>query len=215
MRGVRNAQGGYEITNGRYGHGVGMSQRGAQTMAEKYNKSYQEILAFYFPGTKLTDINSGQQVPGPGDNPEPGKNPTITSSKYTIKNSNITGLSTNLKVSTFLSNISVQNGTVQLVSYDGKAKTSGVLATGDKLQLRYKDSGSIYNTYNIVIYGDVNGDGAISLIDLLYIQRHLLNTSKLSGVFFTSADISKDNKITLVDLLMVQRHLLGTAYIQQ
>jgi hypothetical protein len=90
-----------------------------------------------------------------------------------------------------------------------------VLATGDKLQLRYKDSGSIYNTYNIVIYGDVNGDGAISLIDLLYIQRHLLNTSKLSGVFFTSADISKDNKITLVDLLMVQRHLLGTAYIQQ
>jgi len=215
MRGVRNAQGGYEITNGRYGHGVGMSQRGAQTMAEKYNKSYQEILAFYFPGTKLTDINSGQQVPGPGDNPEPGKNPTITSSKYTIKNSNITGLSTNLNVSTFLSNISVQNGTVQLVSYDGKAKTSGVLATGDKLQLRYKDSGSIYNTYNIVIYGDVNGDGDITIIDLLRVQKHLLNTSKLSGAFLTAADVSKDGAVTILDLLRVQKHLLGTAYIQQ
>ncbi len=209
MRGVRNAQGGYEITNGRYGHGVGMSQRGAQTMAANHNKTYQEILAFYFPGTKLTDIKSGQQVP------EPGNNPTITSSKYTIKNSNITGLSTNLKVSTFTSNISVQNGTVQLVSSNGKAKTTGVMATGDKLHLRYKDSGSIYKTYNIVIYGDINGDGAISLIDLLHVQRHLLNTSKLSEVFYTAADISKDNRITLVDLLMVQRHLLGTAYIQQ
>jgi len=215
MRGVRNAQGGYEITNGRYGHGVGMSQRGAQTMAANHNKTYQEILAFYFPGTKLTDINSGQQVPEPGDNPEPGNNPTITSSKYTIQNSNITGLSTNLKVSTFTSNISVQNGTVQLLSSDGKAKTSGVMATGDKLHLKYKDSGSIYKTYNIVIYGDINGDGDITIIDLLRIQKHLLNTSKLSGAYLTAADVSKDGAVTILDLLRVQKHLLGTAYIQQ
>lgn len=41
----------------RYGHGVGMSQRGAQVMATTYKMSCQEILAFYYPGTtakKLT-----------------------------------------------------------------------------------------------------------------------------------------------------------------
>lgn len=37
----------------RYGHGVGMSQRGAQWMASEYNKSYQEILKFYYPGMEL------------------------------------------------------------------------------------------------------------------------------------------------------------------
>lgn len=37
----------------RYGHGVGMSQRGAQWMALMYQKSYQEILAFYYPGMTL------------------------------------------------------------------------------------------------------------------------------------------------------------------
>lgn len=37
----------------RYGHGVGMSQRGAQWMALMYQKSYQEILAFYYPGLTL------------------------------------------------------------------------------------------------------------------------------------------------------------------
>lgn len=37
----------------RYGHGVGMSQRGAQMMADKYGKNYQDILAFYYPGMKL------------------------------------------------------------------------------------------------------------------------------------------------------------------
>lgn len=37
----------------RYGHGVGMSQRGAQTMAAVYEKTYQDILGFYYPGMKL------------------------------------------------------------------------------------------------------------------------------------------------------------------
>ena len=37
----------------RYGHGVGMSQRGAQWMASEHGKSYQEILSFYYPGMEL------------------------------------------------------------------------------------------------------------------------------------------------------------------
>jgi hypothetical protein len=39
----------------RTGHGVGMSQRGAKAMA-KAGKTYEEILAFYYPGTKITDL---------------------------------------------------------------------------------------------------------------------------------------------------------------
>ena len=38
-----------------YGHGVGMSQWGAQAMAEK-GYTYQAILAFYYPGAKLERI---------------------------------------------------------------------------------------------------------------------------------------------------------------
>lgn len=37
----------------RYGHGVGMSQRGAQWMASEHGMTYQEILAFYYPGMEL------------------------------------------------------------------------------------------------------------------------------------------------------------------
>ena len=37
----------------RYGHGVGMSQRGAQWMASAYGKNWQEILKFYYPGMSL------------------------------------------------------------------------------------------------------------------------------------------------------------------
>ena len=43
----------------RYGHGVGMSQRGAQWMAGQYGKSYQEILKFYYPGMELSKVQAG------------------------------------------------------------------------------------------------------------------------------------------------------------
>ena len=54
---------GFIVTMRRYGHGVGMSQRGAQWMAGEYGKSYQEILAFYYPGLTFETQNlvSGQQ----------------------------------------------------------------------------------------------------------------------------------------------------------
>ena len=42
----------------RYGHGVGMSQRGAQQMA-KEGKSYTDILAFYYPGMTLAGAGYG------------------------------------------------------------------------------------------------------------------------------------------------------------
>jgi len=66
----------------RYGHGVGMSQRGAQMMADKYGKNYQEILAFYYPGMKLMrypEQNRANvivrellaETPGPAPSPTP------------------------------------------------------------------------------------------------------------------------------------------------
>ncbi|MEN6563969.1 MAG: SH3 domain-containing protein [Christensenella sp.] len=44
--------GGWYLYHARYGHGVGMSQRGAQQMANQ-GKSYREILGFYYPGATL------------------------------------------------------------------------------------------------------------------------------------------------------------------
>lgn len=46
-----------------YGHGVGMSQCGAQYMAQQ-GKSYEEIIAWYYPGTSIGnyDWNSSKSV---------------------------------------------------------------------------------------------------------------------------------------------------------
>ncbi|MGN0185595.1 MAG: SpoIID/LytB domain-containing protein [Aristaeellaceae bacterium] len=45
------------VTLRRWGHGIGMSQRGAQAMARDYGMSAQEILSFYYPGTELRSVS--------------------------------------------------------------------------------------------------------------------------------------------------------------
>ena len=72
---------GFTLTSGRYGHGVGMSQRGAQYMASKGKKTFKEILAFYYPGAKIKRY-AGESAPLPTPDPvlceTPGPIPTAT-----------------------------------------------------------------------------------------------------------------------------------------
>ena len=50
---VTETVGGFKLTARRYGHGVGMSQRGAQQMASE-GLTYDQILQFYYPGLVRT-----------------------------------------------------------------------------------------------------------------------------------------------------------------
>ncbi|MGN1019781.1 MAG: SpoIID/LytB domain-containing protein, partial [Aristaeellaceae bacterium] len=65
----------------RYGHGVGMSQRGAQWMAGRYGMLFHEILAFYYPGMTLMRVQAGEAVlptaqPELANSPAPPATPT-------------------------------------------------------------------------------------------------------------------------------------------
>ena len=48
-----------QVTTKGYGHGVGMSQYGANSMATE-GKKYKEILEYYYEGIKIEDIKSNQ-----------------------------------------------------------------------------------------------------------------------------------------------------------
>jgi SpoIID/LytB domain protein len=61
---VRETEDSFVIESRRYGHGVGLSQRGAEWMALKDNVTFAQILEFYFPGMKLVKMTS-QATPLP------------------------------------------------------------------------------------------------------------------------------------------------------
>lgn len=71
----------FTIQGGGFGHGVGMSQYGAQYMAVQ-GKNYKQIIDFYFPGTTLTTLSVSPPkltpLPNRGDNDRPTPTPTPT-----------------------------------------------------------------------------------------------------------------------------------------
>lgn len=96
------------------------------------------------------------------------------------------------------------NVTLNITDKDGKTK-SGILKTGDKITLA---TNSFTKTYIIVIKGDTNGDGIINALDLLRIQKHILNYSKLTNEYLEACDTNYDGTVNAVDLLRIQKHIL-------
>ncbi len=64
-------------------------------------------------------------------------------------------------------------------------------------------------SFTMIVNGDLSGDGAITILDLLQIQKYLLGDKKLTKEASLAADTSGDGKVTILDLLQVQKYLLG------
>ena len=62
---VRETDDAFIIESRRYGHGVGMSQRGAQWMAKQYGFTFEQILRFYYPGMTLDTVAYSYALPTP------------------------------------------------------------------------------------------------------------------------------------------------------
>ena len=74
------------IESRRFGHGVGMSQRGAEQMARQYGMTYEQILAFYYPGMGLVSYDTesaplptlnAELMATPAPTPSPTPRPTL------------------------------------------------------------------------------------------------------------------------------------------
>ena len=65
-------------------------------------------------------------------------------------------------------------------------------------------------TYYVVIYGDVNGDGAIDAFDTFTTDRAVNGIETLADSYFTAADIDADDAVALADYAVVKNAVAGT-----
>ena len=87
----------FDVEARRFGHGVGLSQRGAQQMAGVEGFTWTQILAFYYPGMALVEMqyartplptldalpaNLGRARPRPTPKPTPAPLPALTGNEY-------------------------------------------------------------------------------------------------------------------------------------
>lgn len=104
---------------------------------------------------------------------------------------------------------------LEFVNYkDEILNDNSLLGTGSKI--RVKENGTVLREYKIILYGDSNGDGRINSVDLLVLQRHILEIERLDDIFIKASNVRRIGvKPTSVDLLLIQRHILGLQEIKQ
>ncbi len=191
---------GWNLTVRRYGHGIGLSQRSAQQRARE-GQLYTEILAFYFVNTQISTIGSYDSAP------------KLKSESYRVKKWGVSGIDPGTEVEKFLSRLEGE-AKLSLVNSRGKEKTEGKVGTGDFVRLSY-DEGKSFFDLPLILYGDLNGDGAITQADVESLQAHLLRNSVFTGPYLAAADVNHDDEVNLKDMLLLIQCVQGEAKIKQ
>ena len=58
------------------------------------------------------------------------------------------------------------------------------------------------------VYGDVNGDGDITIVDATLVQKHIVQLETLSADKQILADVNGDNTISVVDATLIQKYIV-------
>ena len=161
----------------------------------------------------VPDSNQGGTTGG-NTNKDQSKPATISpdtkvlNSGYRLSNGYLTGVSYGEDISVIKNRIQNQGGSISTLNSAWISKMSGKVSTGDIASVDDK-------AFQIVVYGDISGDGVINIKDLLLVQKYLLRSQNITEANKEAADVSHDANVTIKDLLLIQKYLLGTGNINQ
>ena len=129
----------------------------------------------------------------------------ISSDEYKIVTkdgiNSIIGIYPNTRADTVIANLKSE-GTIAIYDNNGKGITDdAIIATGNQIQVKSK-------TYIAIVCGDVNGDGNVTLTDLVKISAHMIGKEILDGANKIAADVDASGKVTTTDILNLKRLLV-------
>lgn len=191
-----------------------------------YNGGFLDYVAYRDSGAGLLDTNLTFTVPVLDNMPDqpaaiPVEEATPDNPVYNyaeslglqISDSYISGFTLGITGRTLAGQVQGINSgaSVTIRDKDGNILTDKAIGTGTTITIT-DNTGTM--TYTAVIYGDVNGDGQIGATDLLWVKRHILGTSTLSGASARAATLA-NGRIGATSLLTIKRHILGSEYIAQ
>ena len=135
----------------------------------------------------------------------------VTSSTYTISGGSVSKISVGTTVKSLLSGLN--EGSFCKV-YKGNSVVNNSAVVGTGMLVKIMDGSTVKASYTIIVTGDTNGDGNISITDMIAIKAHILKKSTLSGVYATAADTNGDNGISITDFIQVKAHILGKSKVE-
>ena len=84
---------------------------------------------------------------------------------------------------------------------------TAVVGTG--MVVSIMDGATVKTSVTVVVTGDTNGDGKITVTDMIALKSRLLGKSDLSAAAAKAADTNGDGKISITDFIQIKAHILG------
>ena len=133
-------------------------------------------------------------------------NTGITSSTYRVDGSAklIAAIPAGTTVDTARAGLS---GCSEIRSGSGAASGSEAAKTGMTAVVTH--NGSAVNSYTLVVTGDVNGDGAISIADLMLVDAVILGKTSVGAAAYKACDVTGDGTVDSADYDRLKAALLG------
>ncbi len=142
----------------------------------------------------------------------------LYATNYRVNSDNtIAGITPGTSYADFMNQFSLINGgTLAITKATGEtiSDLTKPVSTGDIITV-YNAAGTPVYQYTVLIYGDSNGDGDISVSDLTLICRHILKKSNLTTSYLSASDVNKDGSVSVSDLTLICRHILKKYTITQ
>ena len=139
----------------------------------------------------------------------------ITSDVYTVdtENGHLRGVAK--LTSPVLLKENLNNDPENTMIYDaGGVELDGShVATG--MTLRYSVGGTVRQEFTIIVDGDANGDGAISITDYTLVRLHILGLKPLEGTSLVSSDVNLDSNVSISDYSLIRLDILGLKLINE
>lgn len=141
---------------------------------------------------------------------------TITGPYAFSADSRVSGIAPGTTFAAFSSALGLTGGTLTVTDASGAAKRADApMCTGDLVVILYDHNGTAaeFASGRVVVAGDINGDGAVTISDLIKLRNHLLGAGELTGLSLAAADVDRSGSAAINDLIRIRNHLLGTAAI--
>lgn len=67
------------------------------------------------------------------------------------------------------------------------------------------NTNTVFDPDDIILYGDVNGDGRVNILDATLIQKHIAELEKLNEKQMKIADVNHDGNVNILDVTEIQK----------
>ncbi len=134
--------------------------------------------------------------------PDPEEPDKITSKKYRIEKEYIERILPKTTVTEFKQSVTTNRDLIFIDESGNKLNENDVISTGTKIKV-----GSTLQ-YTLIVIGDIDKDGEITINDLAEEKLHLIDNKLLTGVKEKAADVDDDGEITINDVAQMKLILI-------